>query len=231
MAHESHDPPREPERWLGAVSEGSTGGLKVLVLGGRTEGYHQFPIMGPILETFLKRAGMSPTLTEDRDALKESSISNYDVFLDYTTGEKLEPHQLEGLLGFVSSGKGFVGLHCAADSFRDNAEYIEMLGGKFRTHPPMQTLPISVEDLSHPITAAMAPFEIFDELYVLDYAPGMHWLLSSEWEGEKQPVAWVKEHGRGRLFYLSLGHGPEAFNNPSFQKLVTRGIHWVAMRT
>lgn len=204
--------------------------LKVLVLGGRTEGFHQFWIMGPILERFLREAGMSPTLTEDRDALKKENISGYDVFLDYTTGDTLQPDQLEGLLGFVSSGKGFVGLHCAADSFKDNAEYIEMVGGKFRTHPPTQPVSVAVDDPSHPITQGTEPFEIIDELYILDYAPGMHWLLSAVWEGARQPVAWVKEHGRGRLFYLSLGHGPEAFNNPHFQNLVLKGLRWAAGR-
>lgn len=205
--------------------------LRVAILGGRTTGFHQFPIMGPIMEGFLTKAGFCVELTEDRDILLADRIKEYDVVVDYTTGEKLNQDQVGGLLGFVAGGGGFVGIHCAADSFKENHEYISMLGGRFITHPPHQELSITVVDHEHPITKGISDFKIQDELYMLEYDPApLHILMECHFQDKVMPVAWVRPYGKGRVYYLSLGHGPEAHNNPAFQELLIRGINWAAGR-
>jgi type 1 glutamine amidotransferase len=47
---------------------------------------------------------------------------------------------------------------------------------------------------------------------------------------ERQSMGWVSHYGEGRMFYTGLGHGREAFNNPSFQRLVVRAMYWAAGR-
>ena len=202
---------------------------KVLVLGNNDFPFHQIDTFASILSKVMEKAGFYITLTQDLNNLKWERISSFDILLCYYTRGRLTAKQLQGLLSFVSSGGGFVGLHSAADSFRDTPEYLELLGGVFRSHPPHQTFHIEVADREHPITKGISDFDIYDELYILYHDPKQyHLLLYCNWEGEDQPVAWTKEYGKGRVFYLSLGHTKEALTHPIFQEILIRGLRWVS---
>ena len=41
-------------------------------------------------------------------------------------------------------------------------------------------------------------------------------------------ILWTRQVGKGRVVHTGLGHGKEAFNNPSWQKLVAQSILWAA---
>jgi uncharacterized protein len=41
------------------------------------------------------------------------------------------------------------------------------------------------------------------------------------------PQTWVRTHGKGRVFYTSLGHREDVWTNPFFQALAQGGIAWV----
>ena len=40
------------------------------------------------------------------------------------------------------------------------------------------------------------------------------------------PVAWAKSYGQGRVFYSSLGHDTDAWDNPLLQKMYLEAIRW-----
>ena len=41
------------------------------------------------------------------------------------------------------------------------------------------------------------------------------------------PVAWKKEYGNGKVFYVSIGHDPDEFiDEENAWKLLTRGLKW-----
>jgi hypothetical protein len=40
------------------------------------------------------------------------------------------------------------------------------------------------------------------------------------------PVAWVREFGKGRLFYTNLGHNEGTWTNPQFRDHLVAGIRW-----
>jgi len=44
------------------------------------------------------------------------------------------------------------------------------------------------------------------------------------------PVAWTKYYGKGRVFYLSLGHTVDVIRLPESLTLITRGMLWAADR-
>ena len=44
------------------------------------------------------------------------------------------------------------------------------------------------------------------------------------------PAAWVRMHGRGRVFYTSLGHCEDVWTNPYFQAIAQAGLGWVMGR-
>ena len=45
-------------------------------------------------------------------------------------------------------------------------------------------------------------------------------------ESHHEPWTWVKEHGKGRVFYTAYGHDERTWSNPGFHKLVKEGILW-----
>ncbi len=200
---------------------------KVIVMGGHTKGFHDFAVMGPIYETFLTEAGFEVVITEDRDDFKEKSLEPFDVIVCYTTGENLTEEQTQGLLRGVAGGKGFVGIHSTADSFKETPGYINMVGGKFLTHPSYwPKLIFNVKNRFHPITIGIPDFEMEEELYLMETYGHFDLLMSTWFEGFERPITWVKPYGHGRVCYTALGHDKVQTENPSFQRLVVNAVHW-----
>jgi scyllo-inositol 2-dehydrogenase (NADP+) len=202
---------------------------KVLaVVGG---GYHDFDTCGAILKGFLQASGRyQVSLTEDRSVFASGRMASFDACVVYTQGGTLTDNQLNGLLEFVKSGKGFVGIHCASDSFTDRPEYIEMVGGRFISHGPVMEFGVRPRASKTFIEKRVPEFKIFDELYILgDHFPEeVDSMFEAYWRGRWEPMGYVKEYGGGKVFYTALGHGPEAFRHPEFQRIVIRGIEYVS---
>jgi type 1 glutamine amidotransferase len=179
-----------------------------------------------IMEGFLRKAGFDIKVTEDRNSLLPDSISEYDVFLDYMHGGLLNAEQTKSVVDFVAGGKALVGVHSAAVDKR-SPEFMSLLGGKYIGHRDYMEAKVTIVDENHPITKGISDFSIIDEIYKLDYDPApLRVLIQGEVEGEIYPVCWVREYGKGRVAFLSLGHGKESFENSNFQELVTRCIRW-----
>lgn len=163
---------------------------------------------------------------DDLDVLIAPGLEPYDLIVFYYTVGTITDAQKNGLLNFVASGKGFAGFHSAADSFRECPEYSAMVGGYFTTHPSYREYQVSVVDPEHPITEGITEFSVEDEQYILDFDPRVNVLCSALWKGKAMPVAWTKNWGEGRVFYLALGHDPAACQHEMFCLLLQRGALW-----
>ena len=204
---------------------------KVLMLVGGM--YHPWESCAGIFKDFMEATGRyTVTVTEDRDALKSGPIAGFDAVAIYTQGGKLTKDQEKGIVGFVQNGGALIALHSAAASWLANADYIAMLGGAFKGHGPVLEFPVNPTDGDHMITRRIPPFRITDELYLLNkFDPkAVNLLATAHWQGKDVPVAYTKEYGEGRVFFLALGHDERAFNHPDFQKLVKRGADWSVKR-
>lgn len=202
----------------------------LMLIGGQ---WHPWQACAEIYKDFVERSGRYLVeVTEDCDALKADSIKRYSAAVVYAQGGKLTSAQETGLIEFVKSGGAFVGLHSATAAFRENSGYIEMVGGEFATHGPVTEFPVNIVDHEHMITARVPDFRITDEFYTLDKldAAAVRVLAEGQWTGKKHPLAYVKEYGTGRVFYLALGHDERAFTHPEFQKLALRGLDWALGR-
>jgi type 1 glutamine amidotransferase len=163
---------------------------------------------------------------EDLDALVAPNLDPYDLIVFYYTVGEISDAQKNGLLNHIASGKGYVGIHSAADSFRECPEYRAMVGGHFTTHPRYRDYQVNVVDSEHPITEGLDEFMVTDEQYILDYDRRVHVLASALWKGDAMPVAWTKSWGNGRVFYLALGHDANACQHEMFGTLLQRGALW-----
>ncbi|MEE2709867.1 MAG: ThuA domain-containing protein [Gemmatimonadota bacterium] len=191
---------------------------------------HDYKSAGPAIMDALSECD-DLTLTyveEDLDALAAPNLDAYDLIVFYYTVGDISDAQKNGLLNWVASGKGYAGIHSAADSFRSCPEYRAMVGGHFVTHPKYRDYQVSVVDEGHFITDGLTEFMVRDEQYILDYDVRNHVLCSALHEGGAMPVAWTKSWGEGRVFYLALGHDGDACGHETFRTLLQRGACWAA---
>ncbi len=184
-------------------------------------------------------ASDDPTVfTEDRLAKYRAIVfsnSNNEAFSD--------PAHSKAFTTFIENGGGFVGIHSASGSERTNPDFKRILGGTFKWHTPNQKFTVVVADKSHPATAGLpAEWRWKDEGYLCDLVPGLHVLLEMDttsvampprdkwalkFEGNRFPLAWCHQVGKGRCFYTALGHDKECYADPEFRSHIQGGILWV----
>ena len=165
--------------------------------------------------------------------LRQADVrSRYDAILMYTQGDNfpLDAQERGNLIEFVRQGGGFVGLHCAADTFKQHADYMGMLGGRFVSHPPYAAISVRRLEGEHPLLASVVDFTQNDEFYYLadvDLTDTSVVLLGAAPDGRTRPLAWTRSHGEGRVFYTSLGHGAEMHQDVNYQRLIANALRWV----
>jgi type 1 glutamine amidotransferase len=203
-----------------------------------------FEIMGE------KTGAYAPTLSDDMDMFLPENLAEFDaVLFNNTTHLQFEnPKHREGLMRFVKSGKGVIGIHAASDNFYTWPEAAEMMGGLFDNHPwhAGGTWAIKVEDPGHPISRAFdgQDFLINDEIYQIKgpYSRDTHRVLlrldmtkecnhKVKKEGIHREdmdfaVAWIRTFGKGRVFYSSLGHNHHIYWNEQVLQHYLDGIQW-----
>ena len=174
-----------------------------------------------------------------KDSLSKLSPENLKhndaVIFANTTGDLPLPDK-QGFLDWIAAGHAFLGMHSASDTFHGFPPYIEMLGGEFQTHNAQAGVECLVQDLKHPATKHFG--ESFcveqEEIYLLkNYDPSkVHELLILDKHPNKKkesghfPIAWVKEYGTGKVFYTSLGHRENVWENERYQKHILGAIKW-----
>jgi uncharacterized protein len=196
--------------------------------------------------------------TKDGTVFTPENIAKFDAFLFYTTGILTGEKSADGskpmseagkqaFLDAIRNGKGFVGFHCASDTFHKGEKYetqtpsqrdpyINMLGGEFVTHCSQQPATMKVVDPNFPGAGKLAPsFRKTEEWYSLkNFGDDLHVILVNETKGMHDkcyerppyPATWIHNYGKGRVFYTSMGHREDVWTSPEFQSLVVGGIKW-----
>ena len=200
--------------------------IKTLVYAGGT--IHDWKGCGDAIQAALEGAGDYEITRVDDDLDCLLDLDAYDVIVFYHTVTSITDEQLLGLLKFVESGRGYVGVHSAADSFRDCPTYRAFVGGYFITHPQYRQYQVSVVDPEHPITKDLDEFCVTDEQYITSWDARNNILATALWKGGTVPVVWTKDWGKGRIAWIALGHNKESCEDPNFQTLLTRATTWAA---
>lgn len=156
---------------------------------------------------------------------------------------ELTPEQREDLLAFVrDDGKGFVAAHSGATAFFSWPAFGEMLGGRFDEHPwGIIEARVLVEDELFPAMRQFPKTSMrLDEHYQLkDFSRDTVRVLARldpttvdlqaplvHRTDADFPVAWAKTYGAGRVFYSTLGHARETWDDPVIQKMYFEAIRW-----
>jgi type 1 glutamine amidotransferase len=211
---------------------------RVLVLSGPN---HAFDRCAPLVaEALQTRKDLAVNLVDDKAILASPSLSDYDVLVHgtgFTYRERqsdgsvatlpyLSAEQEQGLLGFVRSGRGFVGIHGTA--WWIGGEAIDLVGGHANWHPPGLEFGVHVEDTDHPITRGVEDFTVNDEIYMSAWDPSIRVLATATWADRKHPILWTHQYGQGKVFFCALGHGPNTFENGAVLQVLGNACAWAA---
>ena len=173
----------------------------------------------------LFRSGFEVRVEEGSAVYADADVmAATDLIVQANTMTTIEPEEMAGLRAAVIAGTGMAGWHGGiADSYRNTADYLHMIGGQFAHHagkdPAERTgeqsdnyIPYTVEmtelGRTHEITQGIADFDLVTEQY---------WVLSDEyndvlatttqtvrpWDPWHRPVTapaiWTRQIGRAHV--------------------------------
>ena len=209
------------------------------------------PLCAATIELLGRKSGAyTTTVSADPAMFNAAALARFDaVLLDNCTGDFLtDETQRKNLIAFVRNGKGLIGIHAATDAFYTWPEYGEMIGG-FCAGSAFREIMVKNESPQHPINAAFdgQDFRISDEIYTFK-APysreKVRVLLSIDYEnsptvqakeaelGKPQrpdhdyALSWIREFGKGRVFYCAFGHDSAIYWNPAILRHYLAGIQY-----
>jgi type 1 glutamine amidotransferase len=203
---------------------------------------------------FLERNGFDVRVEEGTPVYADTAfMDTVDLIVQINTMNTIENDEFQGLQRAVLGGAGLAGWHGGiADSYRNNADYLHMIGGQFAHHAgkdPAErvgdqsdnyipyTVHITEYGKTHPITEGIDDFDLVTEQY---------WVLSDEyndvlatttqevrpWDAWHRPVTapaiWTRQWGKGRIFVSAPGHRLEIVESQPVRTIIERGLLWAA---
>jgi type 1 glutamine amidotransferase len=202
-----------------------------------------------------KRTGAyEAVFSDDLDNLKYPKIKEFDaVYLNNTVGMIfVDPAVREGLVRFVREGGGLGGNHGTSHASMDWPEFHEMIGVTRGVHRQnTEKFWVKIDDPHSPLTAAFdgQGFEYEDEFFRFVNPPysreKLHVLLSMDVAktdmSQGTPfmpgslaradadyaVSWIRNYGKGHVFFSILGHNPTLFTTPKLAQFFLAGIQFI----
>ncbi len=164
---------------------------------------------------------------------KDDWGKDYDFVLYNICFAKEEDEEyIEGITQAHKDGLPAVALHCTMHSHHWNTEkkeWTRFLGVSSRGHGPKkayQVTPIA----KHPILEGFPESwqtpagELYNVQKVLE---GTVVIAEGDNGIKKQPVMWVNEYGKARVFCSTIGHHNETMAEPVYLDTLARGVRWV----
>ena len=212
-------------------------GTKVLILLGGL--WHDFDGFSKTIKPVLEKVGCIVETTYDMDALTYLDDEEYNLVLSYTCfsenredakdsdPEGLTDTQLLGLIRWVQCGGSLLAVHSATVLGTTDTTYAELLGGSFISHPEPYTYMVYPLMGEHPIKSGIDAFAVHDEFYIENFDPSVDIHMVSIDRSVAHPMVWSKEERRGRVANIAMGHFPEVWGLPAYQKLMLQTIDWL----
>ena len=194
-------------------------------------------------------AGLEVLCTKDGRVF-DGDLDDYAAIVSYACGSAddmlkeqakdgsppMSPQGVKRLREAVAGGKPFIAVH---PGFWLLAEAV---GCGYVGHGQQQTGRMQVVSPKFPGVQGCGPsFTMLEEWFSLrDFAPDLHVILVQDTTGMniEQPVdkkcydrppfpaTWARMHGKGRVFFTSMGHREDVWTNPIFQHILLGGLSW-----
>jgi len=194
----------------------------------------------------LSKGVFDVTITQDGAEVTREKLTRYQVVVFFTA---INPPGVDkdALIEWVKNGGAFVGIHSTANTYQNHPAFGEMLGAYYDRRPwrtqenPQTKVRLKVEDRTHRATRHLGEsFAMADDIYQFKSfdRSKVQLLLSLDStsldlanpkvnaEDKYFPVSWAKAHGKGRVFYTSLGDWEETWKDPRYRTHLIEGIKW-----
>ena len=213
---------------------------KALIVWGGWNG-HEPEKVAARFKKMLENEGLEVTVEDTLDAYADAErLMALHLIVPVWTGGELSGEYTKNIVKAVASGVGMAGNHGGmCDSFRQNTEWQFLTGGQWVSHPGgMVNYRVNMmKNSSSPIVEGIEDFEVTSEQYYLHIDPMIEVLATTRFPNVNyyyasnkpcdMPVVWTKKWGHGRVFYNSLGHTDNVFDDvPASAELMRRGMLW-----
>lgn len=215
--------------------------MKALIVQGGWDGHEPLKV-SQVFQKLLLENGFEVEVSNTLDIfLDVEKLKGLDLIVPVWTMGTITNEQLKPVIEAVASGVGLAGCHGGmCDSFRNSCDWQFMTGGQWVAHPGNDGVEytVNIKNSTSPIVKGLKDFTITSEQYYLHVDPAIEILATTTFpiiEGSHSPngqvdmpVVWTKKWNKGRVFYNSLGHHADIFDNPSALELMRRGFLWAA---
>lgn len=154
--------------------------------------------------------GTKKVYSSSLSKISKLNSKEYDLIILYFHIKEDDESIIESLYKYVNEGGTILGIHGVAASFKKSEKWFDLLGGKFISHPPIGNIQISYKDKK---------YEIIDELYRYKLKD-VEVFIKAELNNDKEACAWKKSHGKGNVYYYSLGHNISGVKSKVFKELL-----------
>ena len=191
-----------------------------------------------IVADMLRKENFEVYVENSTEAFADPSLSDLNLIVPIITMSKIEKEEATNLSNAVRDGVGLAGFHGGmCDAFRKSPEYQFMCGGQWVAHPGnIVDYRVDITKPEDPVMEGIRSFDYHSEQYYMHVDPTIEVLATTTFNGEHapwidgvvMPVVWKYRHGKGRVFYSSLGHVASEFEVPEMCTILHRGMLWAA---
>jgi type 1 glutamine amidotransferase len=213
---------------------------KALIFWGGWDG-HEPEKVARRIKGLLEAEGFRVDVFHEAERLPLNELASYELLFAAVTMSEMPGEVSRAIAKAVGAGLGLAGCHGGmCDAFRNDTEWQFMTGGQWVSHPGGDQIAYTVNLVpGSPLTEGLEDFPVCTEHYYLHVDPAVEVLATTRFplvsyyhaanRPVDMPVAWTKYWGLGRVFYLSLGHHDDLFDQaPTAQELLRRGMLWAA---
>jgi uncharacterized protein len=205
---------------------------------------------------FLRDNGYEVRVEESHEVYADAEVLGAtDLIVQSVTMSEISHDQLKGLRAAIAAGTGMAGWHGGiADSYRNNSDYLQLIGGQFATHPSKEPslccgtqednylkYTVEITDLGrkHPVTEGLEDFELDTEQYWVLHDDLIDVLATTThpvqpyhpWHRPiTSPAVWTRLWGEGRIMVATPGHSVDILEDANVRTIMERGMLW-ATRT
>ena len=216
---------------------GQGDGPHALVLVG--DRFHEPEHIQEGLKPVFEATGVTPHFAVDVRALSAETLARVQLLVVLKDGmlwpegndrpyrQWMTMEQQEAVVEFVESGGGFLNLHNSMGLYPEGP-YLELVGGRYKGHGPLERFGVEVVDAEHPVTRGVRDFFVADEQHTPSYDSKKVGLLlrNRSDQGTAGAAGWAYQAGKGRLCHLANGHTLESLDHPMFQRLMRNAVRW-----
>ncbi|MDQ0644515.1 ThuA domain-containing protein [Microbacterium murale] len=226
---------------------------QALIVRGGWDGHEPVQTTDSVIP-FLEGQGFEVRVEEGTAVYADAEImAPIDLVVQVNTMNTIADAELSGLIAAVVAGTGLAGWHGGiADSYRNSADYLQLIGGQFAHHAAVPkeertgdqadnyldfTVNIVPERRDHPIVSGIEDFRLHTEQYwvlsdayndVLATTEIVHRDFDAWHHPFTTPVVWTRLWGAGRIFVCTGGHKLEVLDEPPVRTIVERGLLWAS---